>query len=710
MTATAEPRPTTAPAIGLRYVALAGNPNCGKTTLFNALTGLRHRVGNYAGVTVERREGRLSGTDVTILDLPGTYSLNARSPDEEIARDVLLGRFPPVPELVLVVIDASNLERNLYLVSQVMDLGVPVAICLNMVDVAEKMGLEIDAAALSRELGVPVLPTVARKGHGLEGVRKLLSGSAPARPERRWRLPDAMAVEVEALAALLEREQLAPAQGSHFAAVALLSDPRAGTPAQAIHDPALQNPQVRSAVEAALTRLEAVDIDAQSAPVEARYEWISGVVERCSRQGAIPVTWSDRLDAVATHRVWGFVLFFLLMALMFQAIYTWANVPADWIELGQNWLGAEVGQRLPEGDLKSLLVDGIIGGVGGVLVFMPQILLLFFFIGLLEDTGYMARAAFVMDRVMSKVGLHGKSFIPLLSSFACAIPGIMATRTIENKRDRMVTILVAPLMSCSARIPVYTVLIAAFIPDRKLWGFLSLAGIVTTSMYLLGLGAALVMALLFKKTLFKGETPLFLMELPPYKLPAPKTVLLQTWERGYLFLQKAGTVILATSILLWFIMHFPGHPGQSRSERLQGSVAGHAGRAIEPVIRPFGMDWKVGIGILGSFAAREVFVSTMAIVYNVDDAADDDQKSISVRDQMRAEKDPVTGRPRFTALSACALMVFYVLAMQCVSTMAVVRRETGSWKWPLFQWVYMFVLAWAGATLVYQLGRLLGFG
>lgn len=695
---------SSSPAAGaaLRYVALAGNPNCGKTTLFNALTGLRHRVGNYAGVTVERREGRLQGGDLTLLDLPGTYSLHARSPDEEIARDVLLGRYPPIPELVLVVVDASNLERNLYLTSQVMDLGLPVVLCLNMTDVAERLGLEIDVRALERELGIPVVPMVASRGQGLDTLRARLEAAAPPPPERRWRLPAPFGAEVERLAEMLRRRALCRPGAAFFVALSLLS------PGGHL-DPLADDPGVREVMDRALQRLEAADVDPAAVPAEARYAWITAVCTRSSRQGEIPVTWSDRVDRVATHRVGGFLLFFAIMVLIFQAIFTWAQGPMTWIEAGQGWLGETLGGLLPRGDLRSLVVDGVIAGVGGVVIFMPQIMFLFFFLGLLEDTGYMARAAFVMDRLMSRVGLHGKSFIPMLSSFACAIPGIMATRTIENRRDRMVTILVAPLMSCSARLPVYTLLIAGFIPAVRLWGFVSLPALVLVSMYLLGLLAALGMAWLFKRTLFRGEAPLFLMELPPYKVPAGRTVLLQMWERSSQFLKRAGTVILAINILLWAAMKFPGSPQQNDSERLRYSAAGRAGHLLEPVIRPFGMDWKVGIGILGSFAAREVFVSTMAIVYNVEDG-DEDKQSVSVREQMREEIDPATGRPRFHPAAAVALMVFYVLAMQCVSTMAVVRRETGSWKWPLFQWAYMFVLAWLGATLVYTIGTALGSG
>lgn len=695
---------TPAGSAGVRCVALAGNPNCGKTTLFNALTGLRHRVGNYAGVTVERREGKLAGGNVNLLDLPGTYSLNARSPDEEIARDVILGRHDPKPELILVVVDATNLERNLYLYTQVADLGLPVILGLNMMDVAEQLGLRVNAAALSEALGVPVAPLVASKGAGIPALRELLSDAAlPASPVRRWAMASPMEAEVSALADLLLGRKLVEARAAFFSALSLLSQP--GVPGFAA---ANADPAVAAFLPAALERLRAADVDPEAEPVEARYAWVGQVCATATHQGEIPVTWTDRVDRIATHKVGGFVVFFLLMALMFQAIFTWAQAPMGWIETLLAAVGDAVGPLLPEGDLRSLAVDGVIAGVGGVLVFLPQIVFLFLFIGVLEDSGYMARAAFVMDRVMSRVGLHGKSFIPLLSSFACAIPGILATRTIENRRDRMVTILVAPLMSCSARLPVYTVLIAGFIPTTRLWGIVSLPALVMVAMYLLGLVAALGMAALFKRTLFRGEAPLFLMELPPYKLPVPKTVLLQTWERSSEFVQRAGTVILAISIILWFTMRFPGDSRQPSSERLRNSIAGHAGRWLEPLIQPFGMDWKVGIGILGSFAAREVFVSTMATVYAVDDS-DEEKQSTSVRQQMQAERDPVTGKPRFTALSAVALMVFYVLAMQCISTLATVRRETESWKWPLFQWVYMCTLAWVAATVVYQGGRLLGF-
>ncbi|MFO1514663.1 MAG: ferrous iron transport protein B [Verrucomicrobiota bacterium] len=453
------------------------------------------------------------------------------------------------------------------------------------------------------------------------------------------------------------------------------------------------------------------------------------------------------MDRILTHKIWGTLIFVVIMAVMFQSIFTFAGYPMDWLEGGVKWAGDKIGALIPPGDLHSLLVDGVIAGVGAVVVFLPQILMLFLFIGLLEDTGYMARAAFLMDRLMSKVGLHGKSFIPMLSSFACAIPGIMATRTIESPKDRLVTILVAPLMSCSARLPVYTLLIGACIPDKRVFGFLKLAGLTMLSMYLLGIVVALLMAWFFKKTLLKGETPMLIMELPPYKRPLLRIVARHMWDRAWLFLKRAGTVILAINILLWALASYPGSKEvakefaakrqaldqsfreglptgvsneiartdqltaldqQEAGEKLRHSFAGMMGRAIEPVIAPLGFDWKIGIGIVASFAAREVFVSTMSTVYNVG-AGDANDENKALAESLREQKRP-DGTPVYTTLTAVTLMIFYVFAMQCVSTVAVVRRETNSWKWPFLQWLYMGVLAWVLAFVTYHGGRWLGWG
>ena len=467
-----------------------------------------------------------------------------------------------------------------------------------------------------------------------------------------------------------------------------------------------------------------------------------GIVARKSRRTNLSTT--DRIDKILTHKVWGTLIFIGIMTVMFQSIFTFARIPMEALQNGVDWLGVVVGHLIPPGEFNSLLVDGVIAGVGAVIVFLPQILLLFLFIGFLEDTGYMARAAFLMDRLMSKVGLHGKSFIPMLSSFACAIPGIMATRTIESPKDRLVTILVAPLMSCSARLPVYTLLIAACIPNLTVLGFLKLPGLTMFSMYLLGIIVALLMAWLFKKTLLKGETPMLIMELPPYKRPLVRVVVRHMWDRSKLFLRRAGTVILGINVLLWFLATYPHRAAiqtvasgerahlktqlpsavspepspalaspaaaldnQSAGARLRQSFAGHLGRLIEPVIAPLGFDWKIGIGIITSFAAREVFVSTMSTVYNVGKTDATPSGMTSLAQTLQAQRRP-DGTPVYTPLTAVTLMVFYVFALQCVSTVAIVRRETNSWKWPAFQWLYMGVLAWGLAFLTHLGGGLLG--
>jgi len=727
----------------LSYVVLTGNPNCGKTTLFNTLTGLRAKVGNYAGVTVERKEGKLLGSspdvNIRVLDLPGTYSLSPNSLDEQISRDVLLNRLPelPAPDLIVVVVDASNLQRNLYYATQVVELGHPTIIALNMVDVAEANGYRIDAPKLAESLGVPVLPIVASEGDGVPELRtkivSMLRQPEKIKPQLFCQLPGLFRIEATALADLLadsfrERRLQATAE-----ALLLLSNEKALASSTSHYSQKIQD-----AVAAARKRLEAQGIDWRSAPIEWRYARVAEIQQSATSELAPPgETVSDRLDRVLTHKIWGTLIFVGIMALMFQSIFTFAKWPMDGIGAALSWFGDKVASLMVPGDLRSLLVDGIIKGVGAVVVFLPQILLLFLFIGFLEDTGYMARAAFLMDRLMSRVGLHGKSFIPMLSSYACAIPGIMATRTIESPKDRLVTILVAPLMSCSARLPVYALLISACIPNTKILGFFKLQGLTMLSMYLLGTVVALIMAWVFKKTLLKGETPMLIMELPPYKRPLLRVVLRHMWDRSKIFLRRAGTVILGINIILWFLATYPrsetvreqysakrqavtqstGSADSVRTElqsldreeagaKLRNSFAGYMGRAIEPLIAPLGFDWKMGIGIIGSFAAREVFVSTMSTVYNVGSDGETDTELIeTLRQQRRTD-----GTPVYTPLTAITLMVFYVFALQCVSTVAVVRRETNSWKWPAFQWVYMGLLAWGFAFVVFRVGHLFGWG
>jgi ferrous iron transport protein B len=763
------------------YIVLTGNPNCGKTTLFNALTGLRAKVGNYAGVTVERKEGRLlgapAGLNARVLDLPGTYSLSPHSLDEQISRDVLFNRLPelPPPAVLAVVVDASNLQRNLYYATQVIELGYPTLIVLNMIDVAENNGHHIDAGKLADELGVPVLPIVASQGQGLPELRQAMIASIQQRPcpkpRRFGDLPPPLEREAADLAALLTATSPERRRQANAEALLILSNEKA-----LVSSPQYYPATIQQAVTAARQRLDQAEVDWRGAPIEARYVRVSDIQRAVTTELAAPgETFSDKLDRVLTHKVWGTIIFIAIMTAMFQSIFTFARIPMDALQTAVDWLGRAVGGMIPAGDLNSLLVNGIIAGVGAVVVFLPQILLLFLFIGFLEDTGYMARAAFLMDRLMSKVGLHGKSFIPMLSSFACAIPGIMATRTIESPKDRLVTILVSPLMSCSARLPVYTLLIAACIPNLTVLGFLKLTGLTMLAMYLLGIVVALLMAWLFKKTLLRGEPPLLIMELPPYKRPLLRVVVRHMWDRSKLFLRRAGTVILGINILLWFLATYPhnarldrefaakraalsmaANPGvadgtahsgtgkdattsdgssalpvpsddqspsansplsiadqmaaldtQEASLRLQQSYAGHLGRLIEPAIAPLGFDWKMGIGIVSSFAAREVFVSTMSTVYNVGKPGRSDAGMSGMVKTLRDQRRP-DGTQVYTALTALTLMVFYVFALQCVSTVAIVRRETNSWKWPLFQWFYMGILAWGLAFLTCHVGRLMG--
>jgi len=726
--------PADSPAARPLVVALAGNPNAGKTSLFNALTGLRQKVANYPGVTVERKEGAWSLAPALpaarVIDLPGLYSLDANSPDERIARDVLMGRstVTPAPDVVVAVVDATNLERNLYLVTQLLETGRPVVVALTMVDLAERERTEIDPARLAAALGVAVVPVTARQQRGLEELARAVSGAAAeCAPGASWHLSAHAEAEVERL-------------GAGEAAA------RAEAFADLYGDELPEDDARRAQVLAARGRLAHANPEWWQEPLVARYEWIervaSGAVKESSRAPGRPRA-TERIDRVVTHRLFGPFVLLGVMLVVFQAIFSWASLPMELIDKGFGSLGEAVRGVLPEGLLTDLLVNGVISGVGGVLVFLPQILLLFFFIALLEDSGYMARAAFLLDRLMRGVGLHGKAFMPLLSSFACAIPGIMAARTIENPKDRLATILIAPFMSCSARLPVYTLMIAAFFSEDRVFGFVSVGALIILSMYLLGLAVAVGVAWVLKHTILKSPPPPLVLELPPYRVPGLLNVAQAMRTRAWLFVKRAGTVILAISILLWALVAFPrpeptavsetaraaveqatretgpesrgeAAPGvetrpadaAAEGEQVRNSYAGRLGRAIEPAIAPLGFDWKMGVGLISSFAARETLVSTLSIVYNVGKDAEADSPSLV--EAVRAAKRP-DGRPAWTPLVAVSMMVFFVLACQCMSTVAVVRRETNSWRWPLFMVGYMLVLAYGASFVTYQGGRLLGF-
>jgi ferrous iron transport protein B len=693
-------------------IALAGNPNAGKTSLFNSLTGLRQKVANYPGVTIESKVGWWSLAEemppAQLIDLPGLYSLDAASLDEEIARDVLLGqaRAIPSPDVIVVVVDSTNLIRNLYFLTQLIETGQSIVVALTMFDLAERSKLQIDIDKLSRALGVRVVPVVAKRRQGITALAEavLEVADSPRMPARLCRLsPEA------------ERE------------VGLLSDGDPGDRYRAFtelySDELPDAPGRREVVKQARERLARGNSRWQQEPLIARYDWIERVVAGAVQQehnGQRSVT--DRIDAVITHKILGPLILLLVMLLVFQTIFSWANLPMTLIGHVFAALSAAVRTHLPAGVFTDLLTDGIIAGVGGVLAFLPQILLLFLFISILEDSGYMARAAFLMDRLMRAVGLHGKAFVPLLSSFACAVPGIMATRTIENPKDRVATIMIAPFMSCSARLPVYTLMIAAFFSGRKVLGVVSLGALIILGMYLMGITVAIIVAWILKHTILNAPPPPFVMELPPYRVPDFGNVAHALLTRTTVFLKRAGTVILAISILLWALVAFPRanvanrtspqavvseQGSDSSSAQIQNSFAGRAGRLIEPLITPLGFDWKIGIGLISSFAARETIISTLSIVYNAGESSDK-KSAVSLVDAMRNAKR-ADGSPVWTPLVALSLMVFFLLACQCMSTVAIVRRETNSWRWPLFMVGYMLVLAYVASLITFQGGRLLGF-
>ncbi|MDF2384535.1 ferrous iron transporter B [Nostoc ellipsosporum NOK] len=609
-------------------VALVGNPNAGKSALFNALTGARQKVGNYPGVTVERHAGRLSlpdGRPVELLDLPGTYSLDPSSPDEAVTRDVLFGKQQgeKLPDAIIVVVDATNLDNHLRFTLQLIALGLPMVVALNMVDMAERDGLILDAEALERELGVPVVATVAVRKRGIDALKE--------------RLGEAV-------------------RGNHKL--------REGAGVQ--HDIVVLQRRARQ-IAAAVT-----------------------VSETAARR------WTHRIDAVVLHPVAGPIILLALMFVMFQSVFAWAEAPMGWIEAGMAWLEGAVAGALPDGFLRDFLVQGLIAGVGAVVVFLPQILILFAFILVLEATGYMVRAAMLMDRVMAGVGLSGRAFIPLLSSFACAVPGIMATRTIADEKDRLTTILIAPLMTCSARLPVYAIIIGALIPDRAVLPGIGLQGLVLFGLYILGIAGAFCAALLLRRTVTKGATSGFMMEMPKYQLPRLRDIVLGLWQRAEIFLKRAGTTIAATVAILWLLATFPQAPaGMKQSEY---SIAGRIASGIEVVVKPIGFNHDISLALLPAMAAREAAVAAIGTVYAVDNP-EDAKGEATITENLRK---------RWSLPTALAFLMWFVFAPQCISTIAVTRRETNGWKWPMFMIGYLFTLAYAAAGLTYWSAVALG--
>lgn len=728
-------------------VALAGNPNSGKTTIFNNLTGARQHVGNYPGVTVERKEGRCrhDGVELELVDLPGTYSLTAYSAEEVVARNFIIEQ---KPDVVVDIIDASNLERNLYLAVQIMELGVPLVLVFNMSDQARARGYRFDLEKLSRFFGARIVETIGHKGQGMDRLLDAIIATArqsgtfssgaktgqdrlTARSSIRGPLPAGSQInygreieeELGRLTSLVQQNGFPRAKfNPRWLALKLLEDDKE-------IKSMVKSPEIQAQIYRSQARIEKrTGENPETAIAGRRYGFISGACQEAVRSTIeIRHTVSDKIDTLMTNRILGLPVFLGLMYLVFYLTFTIGGPPMDWIDIFFGWLGTTVASWWPAGSqsiLKSLLVDGVIGGVGGVIVFLPNILLLFLAIAILEDTGYMARAAFIMDRLMHKIGLHGKSFIPMLIGFGCSVPAIMATRTLENRRDRLVTMLVVPLMSCGARLPIYALIIPAFFPRSwhapMLW-----------IIYMIGIILAVGAAKLLRTTILKGESIPFVMELPPYRMPTVKSVLLHMWERGWLYLRKAGTVILGISIVLWAMTNFPGLPENEHARfqqqrqaigaqykadeqkaaallaaidnreaeaALENSLAGRIGRLMEPLLKPMGFDWKIGTALIGAFAAKEVFVAQLGIVYAVGEA---DQESDSLREKLQDNYSPLVG---------FCIMLFCLVSTPCMATIAVTRRESNSWKWALFQLVGLTALAWVLTTTVYLGGRLLGLG
>ena len=729
------PASASKPETRLKRVALAGNPNTGKTTLFNRLTGGQGKVGNYPGVTVERQQGSLelprSGR-VELLDVPGTYSLSARSAEEQIAIQAIAGLAPMErPDAVLLVVDATQLTRNLYLVLQAIETDLPVLVALNMVDMLAARGLSIDTAALARALGVPVVAISSQSGQGLNALREALDGvlctPAIGRPGARWLPADPLLeADVREIEALLPEHwhHGEPARRHALALWALLSldeqDELRGAPAD-----------LRQGVAARRRLAEKAGRDIESEIIQGRYAWIDSHAESFLKETPpARASTTDRVDRVLLNPALGFPVFLLAMALVFQLLFSGADPAIAAIEASFGWLQERISALLPAGLINDFICDALIEGVGSVLVFLPQIALLFLFIGLMEDSGYMARVAVLMDRLMKAIGLHGRAFVPMLSGYACAVPAIMATRTMERRRDRMLTMMVIPLMTCSARLPVYTLLIASLFPASVVLGFLPVQGLLMVGMYLFSTVTALICAAVLGRTLFRGPKVPLLVELPPYRRPHWPSLLRMVWQRSQLFVTQAGGVILGITCLMWLLLSFPREPAiaarfeaeratlaaddppqraqleaaldaREAGEMLRASWGGQLGRAMEPMIAPLGFDWKIGVGLLGAFAAREVFISTMGVVYGIGGDATED--SPSLREKLHAEHHP-DGRPVYTPLVGLSLMVFFALACQCMSTLAVVRRETRSWAWPIFLFVYTGALAWLASFTVFQIG------
>lgn len=695
-------------------VALVGNPNTGKSTLFNLLTGLNQKVGNFPGITVDKKVGYCklaNGKTAEIIDLPGTYSLYPKSKDEGIVFQVLADKNNnSYPDVIVLVADATNLRRNLLLCSQVADLGLPMLLVLNMTDMARKEGIHINVNMLAKRLGIQVVAMSARKNDGLDTLKNALANTTTISTQING--VDANLFAPEAIAAVKQKVNI---DNDYYAL-------------QVLHQHehlAFFTPQQQQEIEAIEKEFNFESSKLQGAETVARYRYLSTVLTDIIFDTGAERKFknTDKLDQILTHKVWGFAIFLLILFVIFNAIFSWASLPMDIIEGTFGWLTTVGHERLPAGLLTDLLLDGVVAGLGGIVIFVPQIAILFAFISVLEDTGYMARVTFMMDKMMSKVGLSGKSVVPMIGGLACAVPSIMAARNIESWKDRMITIMVTPLVSCSARLPVYILIISIIVPSERILGVINKQAIALMFMYLVGIAGAVIVAWLMKFIIKAKEKSYFIMELPVYRMPRWKNVALTVYEKSKTFIFEAGKVIIAISIVLWVMASFgPGDRFERieqkyataladttqntdhinsliGSEKLENSYVGILGHAIEPAIRPLGYDWKIGIALITSFAAREAFVGTMATIYSVDGG---DEDTGTIRERMIASRNNVTGLPIYTFATGISLMLFYAFAMQCMSTVAVVYRETKSWKWPMIQLVYMTAMAYIAALVAYQ--------
>jgi len=695
-------------------VALVGNPNTGKSTLFNRLTGLNQKIGNFPGITVDKKTGftkLVDGKDAEVIDLPGTYSLYPKSNDESIVFQVLADKANSShPDVVVLIVDASNLKRNMLLFSQVADLGIPMVLALNMTDLSDKQGIYIHVDKLAKKLGVQVIPISARNNVGIDKLKAAITYTNKVATQIN-------AVEINYLApeAIDAIKEKINSDNDYYAL-------------QILH----QHEHLTFFSEKEQAEIEEIEQSnhfesskIQAAETIARYKHLSTILADVviDKGTAEKFSFSDKLDSILTHKVWGFAIFLLILFVIFNAIFAWSSYPMDWIESGFGFITEKGHEYLPAGMLTDLVLDGIIAGLGGIFVFIPQIAILFAFISILEDTGYMARVTFMMDKLMSKVGLNGKSVVPMIGGLACAVPSIMAARNIENWKDRMITIMVTPLISCSARLPVYILLISLIIPSKTIFGIISLQGLALMVMYLISFVAAILVAWVMKIIIKAREKSYFIMELPVYRMPRWKNVFYTMYEKSRTFVFEAGKVIIAISIILWVMASFgPGNRFTNidtkyqtalldttktehvktliATEKLENSYVGILGHWIEPAIRPLGYDWKIGIGLITSFAAREAFVGTMATIYSVDGG---DEDTSTIRERMASSVNSKTGLPVYSFATGISLMLFYAFAMQCMSTVAIVYRETKGWKWPVIQLVYMTAMAYFAALIAYQL-------